>query len=409
MTAQEKNAYQAAVDIIAALRAGDHAALLAGGCVRDRLLGRVPKDFDVATDATPDEVSRIFPRARRVGAKFGVMLVHKYGHDVEVATFRTDGPYSDGRHPDHVEFGTEGQDALRRDFTINGLFQDPTDDRVIDHVGGQEDLNHRIVRTIGDPQERFAEDHLRMLRAVRFATRLGFEIEPRTADAIKRLADRLRGISPERVWRELEEILAGPERMRGWTLLVATGLRAHLATHWPQMDSDTLVTRRLAALPARPVDPALGLAAVFRGAGDRQITDACEALRLSNRMARRVRWLVSTLDTAGDESSLELADLKVMMADPAWAELVDLLKADLIATEADRAPVERLRRRAAAIAEKDISPKALLSGDELLEMGMAAGPRMGELLDALYRAQLNEQIKTHDEAVAKAKAHMAGD
>lgn len=407
MTTQGKNAHQAAVDIIAALRASDHAALLAGGCVRDRLLGRTPKDFDVATDATPEQVSRIFPRARRVGAKFGVMLVRKYSHDVEVATFRTDGPYSDGRRPDHVEFGTEYQDALRRDFTINGLFQDPTDDRVIDHVGGREDLELKIVRTIGDPHQRFAEDHLRMLRAVRFATRLGFEIEPRTADAIKRLADRLRGISPERVWRELEEILAGPQRMRGWTLLVATGLRAHLATHWAQMDSDALVARRLAALPSTPIDPALGLAAVFRGADDSRITDACEALHLSNRLTQQVGWLVSKLDAAGDESSLDLADLKLMMANPAWAELVDLLRADLIATEADLAPVERLRRRAEAVAKEDISPKALLSGDDLLEMGMSPGPRMGELLDALYRAQLNEQIKTREEAVAKAKARMA--
>lgn len=409
MTAQGKKAYDAALDIIATLRAADHDALLAGGCVRDRLLGRTPKDFDVASDATPEQVGRIFPRARRVGAKFGVMLVHRYGHDVEVATFRTDGPYSDGRRPDHVEFATQRRDALRRDFTINGLFLDPTDDRVIDHVAGRQDLERKIVRTIGDPERRFGEDHLRMLRAVRFATRLGFEIEPRTADAIRRLASHLRDISPERVWQELEEILAGPERARGWTLLTATGLREHLAALWPQTDSDGLVALRLGALPSELIDPALGLAAVFRGADNGQVANACRALRLSNRLARRVGWLVSTLEAAGDEASLELADLKLLMADPAWPELMDFLEADLIATEADLAPLERLRRRANAIASKDVAPKALLSGDDLSEMGMPAGPRMGELLDALYRAQLNEQIKTRADAVAKAEVHMASD
>ena len=407
MKTPDSQQYQAALDIMAALRAGGHAALLAGGCVRDQLLGRTPKDFDVATDATPEQVGRIFPRARQVGARFGVMLVRKRKHDVEVATFRTDGPYSDGRHPDHIEFGTEREDALRRDFTINGLFQNPTDDLVIDHVGGRADLERKIVRTIGDPELRFAEDHLRMLRAVRFAARLGFEIEPSTADAIQRLAGHLRDISPERVWRELEEILACPHRGRGWNLLVETGLRPFLAVDWPQVDSDRLVAKRLAALPSMPVDPALGLAAVFCGVGKRQVVNVCEALRLSNTLTHRVGWLVSTLHAAGDEKSLELADLKLMMAHSAWAEIVHLLRADLMATEADRAPVDRLCRRAGLISKEDISPEAFVTGDALLEMGMPAGPKMGQLLDVLYRAQLNEQIKTREEAVATARASMA--
>lgn len=404
MTGRHKDAAQAALDVMDRLRANDHIALLAGGCVRDRLLGRTPKDFDVATDATPEQVNRVFPRARKVGAKFGVMIVRRLGCEVEVATFRTDGPYSDGRRPDHVAFGTELEDAQRRDFTINGLFYDPVGDRVIDHVGGRDDLRKRIVRTIGDPDQRFAEDHLRMLRAVRFAARLGFDIDQRTSDAIRRLADRLRAISPERVWGELEEILVGPERARGWSLLVANGLRVHLAAHWPQVDSDALVERRLAALATTPIDPALGLAAVWRGAAPKEIVNACDALRLSNRLSRRVAWLLSTLDRAGDELALELADVKQMMANPSWADLLTLLRADIVATQADSTPVERLSRRASMIADEDIAPDALVTGDDLREMGMAPGPRMGELLDAIYRAQLNEQIKTREEAVSMAEA-----
>ncbi|MCH7994391.1 MAG: CCA tRNA nucleotidyltransferase, partial [Planctomycetes bacterium] len=204
MSAAHKDARLAALRILEKLRARGHTALLAGGCVRDMLLSIPPKDYDVATDATPKRVVRIFPRSRTVGAKFGVVLVRQYGHDIEVATFRSDGTYSDGRHPDTVVFGTDVEDARRRDFTINGLFFDPIEERVIDHVDGRRDLEAGVIRTIGEPEARFAEDHLRMLRAIRFAARLGFVIEPRTMAAIKCLAQRLGDISTERVWLELE-------------------------------------------------------------------------------------------------------------------------------------------------------------------------------------------------------------
>ncbi|MBU0718712.1 MAG: CCA tRNA nucleotidyltransferase, partial [Planctomycetes bacterium] len=185
MTTQRHTAWDAALQIIKRLRAEGHTALLAGGCVRDRLLAQTPKDFDIVTDAPPERVKEIFPRARKVGAKFGVMLIRKYGFDTEVATFRSDGTYSNGRHPDQVTFSSDIEDAQRRDFTINGLFHDPIEDLVIDYVGGRADLEARILRTIGNPEQRFGEDHLRMLRAVRFASRLGFEIEPTTMAAIR--------------------------------------------------------------------------------------------------------------------------------------------------------------------------------------------------------------------------------
>lgn len=406
MTTSRRDAWQAALQIITALRTQGHVALLAGGCVRDRLLNRVPKDYDVATDATPDRVREIFPRARSVGAKFGVILVHKYGHNIEVATFRTDGPYSDGRHPESVTFGTEFDDARRRDFTINGLFYDPIGERVIDHVSGRDDLDHGIIRTIGDPEERFAEDHLRMLRAVRFATRLGFEIEPQTAGAIKRLAQDLKTISPERVWQELEQVLADPEREKGWALLLETGLRKHLSAHWAQVDSDDLVQDRLAALPGRMIDAGLGLAALFAGASKAAVTKSCDALRLSNRMARRVGWLVAWLESAREEHALELADLKLLMANVGWPQLLDLLQADLSATGGDPGAWVRLRNRASSIDAEDVAPPPLLTGDDLSTMGMSPGPRMGELLEALYRAQLNDQIRSRDAATTMAREWM---
>ena len=402
MRTRARDAWQSALEIIKLLRAEGYNALLAGGCVRDRLLQRTPKDYDVATDATPDRVQEFFPRARKVGAKFGVMIVHKDGHDIEVATFRTDGPYSDGRRPDSVVFGTEIEDAKRRDFTINGLFYDPIGDRIIDHVRGRGDLDRRVVRTIGDPDQRFGEDHLRMLRAVRFATRLGFEIEPETADAIRRLAVQLKSISPERVWLELEEVLSVSQRSRGWSLLVETGLRDHLCTHWPQRDSDARVERRLAALPSQTIRPSLGLAAIWCGGIRRDLTRASEALRLSNRLSREVIWLVTSLESVRHEESLEMADLKLLMANAVWPQLLDLLQAELVATESDPSPCERVRRRASSIAAKDVAPEPHLTGNDLCELGLSPGPRMGELIDLLYRAQLNEQIQSREAAMTVA-------
>ena len=289
MSAQRLEAWHAALDTIKKLRAEGHVALLAGGCVRDRLLNRTPKDFDVATDATPERVKQFFPRARQVGAKFGVMLVRKFGHEIEVATFRTDATYSDGRHPDAVTFGSDVEDARRRDFTINGLFYDPIDDRVIDYVSGRADLEAGIIRTIGDPDRRFAEDHLRMLRAVRFAARFGFQIEPATANAIARHAARLETISAERVWQELEMILTDPGRVCGWSLLLDTSLREHLTPAWPQeRDDDAVVGARLAALPSQQIDASLAMAAALCTHPAKQAASVCRAMRLSNRLSKAV-------------------------------------------------------------------------------------------------------------------------
>ncbi len=407
MSDERHSSWDAALRTMKKLRAAGHVALLAGGCVRDRLLRRTPKDYDVVTDATPERVHEFFPHARKVGAAFGVMLVRKFGHNIEVATFRSDGPYSDGRHPDAVTFGTDVEDAQRRDFTINGLFFDPFDDRVIDYVGGQADLDARIVRTIGDPHQRFAEDHLRMLRAVRFAAQLGFQIHPDTTEAMRQLAAELSTISPERVWMELAMLLTDPSRANGWALLMETGLRPHLSPAWPENSTDdAIVQARLTALPPHPVDASLALAATLGSFTPDAAQGVCHALRLSNQVTRTVTWLIRSLPTVRAEASLELADLKLMMAQDAWPDLLELLTTDLTTVGPSLEAYERIRDRASAIPAAKIAPPPLLSGRDLCDLGMSPGPRFGQILDAVYRHQLNEQITSREAAVARARELM---
>lgn len=404
MSRRPRNAWDAALEIIRRLRAQGHVALLAGGCVRDRLLGLAPKDFDVVTDAVPERVLEIFPRARNVGAKFGVVLVRRFGHDFEVATFRADGPYSDGRHPDSVKFGSDIEDARRRDFTINGLFLDPVDDRILDYVNGRPDIEAGIVQTIGDADQRFEEDHLRMLRAVRFAARLGFTIDPKTAESIRRHAHQLVTISAERVWMELEVILSEPARARGWQLLVDTGLRAHLSTAWPHSPAaDLAIIARLDALQKQPVSPSLALSAALRALDKKTVAGVCRSLRLSNRSSKAVNWLIASLPVVGDEANLDLAGLKTLMAEQPWPELLELLRVDLVAAGEELTSYERLTARAETISDDCIAPPPLLDGDRLASLGVEPGPRMGEILDAVYREQLNERIETSEQAEAMAR------
>lgn len=408
MNPKPHTAGQAARQIIKKLRSSGHIALLAGGCVRDMLLNRIPKDYDVATDARPARVQEIFPRTRLVGAKFGVVIVRQSGFDTEVATFRSDGPYSDGRHPDAVTFGTDIEDARRRDFTINGLFLDPLDDRVIDYVGGRDDLTAGVIRTIGDPDHRFSEDHLRMLRAVRLAARLGFTIEAQTANAIERLAPNLKAISAERIGQELEEILTAPTRAAGWALLAQLGLCDHLVSGLRfDRHPDSVIQCRLTALPDAVIDPPLALAVLLCDGKSDAAEDFCRALRLSNRLTQAVVWLVRSLPMLRRESDLELADLKMLMAEPTWPQLVELLRAVLTSANADLTPYWSVRRRAEAIDPADIAPPPLLTGDDLAAMGMSPGPRFGEILKNVYRAQLNTKIATRDEAAALVRQMMA--
>ena len=408
MSSPREDAWSAAMRIVSKLRAHGHRALLAGGCVRDRLLGLPPKDYDVATDAVPDQITALFPQSRHVGVKFGVILVRLYGQDLEVATFRSDGPYTDGRRPDHIVFGNEAEDARRRDFTINGLFHDPVDDKVIDYVGGRRDLEAGVIRTIGNPDARFGEDHLRLLRAVRFAARFGFVIEPETQAAMERHAAHLAVISAERIWMELEGMLAAPTRAAAWEMIQTTGLRGYLAPSWDvRKDEESLDSKRLAALPTATLAPEVGLAALLSGRTREGVVRITRELRLSNQQSDAVGWLVRSLPAALDESRLELADLKRLMAHPHWSDLLLLLRADVEARGADPEPCARLSERASQIPPEQVSPPPLLTGDDLQSMGLKPGRRLGEIWEAVYRAQLNDAVTTRAQAEALVKGMMA--
>jgi len=416
MSHSRRDARQAALSIIRTLRDAGFAALLAGGCVRDMLLGREAKDFDVVTDALPDQVQHAFPRARAVGKQFGVILVRRFKHDIEVATFRTDGGYSNGRRPDQVRFTNDIEDARRRDFTINGMFYDLFNDQVIDHVGGRADLEARIIRTIGDPHQRFAEDHLRMLRAVRFATKLDFQIDPQTLAAIRLNAPKLARISPERIWMELEGIITNPCRARGWELLTESTLHHHLLKNWDwPADECKMIGARLAALPPESVSPSLALAALLCAGSVRRAEMFGRSLRLSNDQIRRTCWLVTELPRVQAESSLELADIKVYAAHPGCEDLLALLKAELTGAHAaaaghkDQTVYDRVAAHIRAVDPADASPPPLLSGDDLIAAGFTSGPRFGEVLNAVYRAQLNERITTHADALEMAHRLMEND
>lgn len=421
MKPRAEKAKRAARSVLEQLRAAGFTALFAGGCVRDTLLARAPKDFDVATDARPERLLKIFPHARRVGAQFGVILVRKYGCHVEVATFRSDGPYSDGRHPDSIRFGTAEEDARRRDFTINGMFLDPdpsgtqadfpTDpDGVIDFVGGRADLQARMIRTIGEPQERFAEDHLRLLRAVRFAARLGFDIARDTFAAMRELAPRLADISPERIWMELELILADPSRARGWKLLRDAGLHEWICPAWSSEDDDEVGPMpRLAALPQQSWNVSLPLAVATIPRPRAVVNRICRELRVSNELRESVHWLQEAFRRMRRQEPLELADVKGLMASPNWPNFLELSRAESRVGGLPVAAVEELEQRAAAIKPSTVAPAPLLDGEGLHAMNVPAGPVYGRVLHAVYRAQLNEEIRTQAEARALAERLLAGE
>jgi len=385
--------------IVRRLRIAGYQALWAGGCVRDMLRQVKPKDYDVATSAKPMEVNNLFRRTLMVGAKFGVVIVLGPGTQVEVATFRRDVTYKDGRHPERVVYSDAEQDALRRDFTINGMFYDPFEDKVIDYVGGQVDLRRKIIRCIGQPQRRFDEDHLRMLRAIRFASTFGFTLEDSTARAISDQAQKIKRISAERIADELLSILKDPGRAQGISLAGELGL---LKVIMPEVDY-TCAAQRLARLSGASA-PA-GLACLLYGldqtyqpkqAGQRAKTIA-RRLKLSNQLVDQTAWLTETVRAlVADQAQIEelsLAQLKKMLASGIFRELLWLYK-----TVAPERACRQLQRRSRQIDPKTISPTPLINGNDLLAMGLRAGPKMGKCLADLYEAQLNELIKTKAQA-----------
>ncbi len=380
-----------------------HTALWAGGCVRDMLLGRKPTDYDVATDAEPDRVVSLFSRTRCVGEQFGVVLVKQGRRWTEVATFRTDLDYADGRHPTDVVFTTAEQDARRRDFTVNGMFHDPVADKTVDYVGGREDLERRVVRAIGDPVERFAEDSLRMLRAVRFAAKLDFTIHPATGAAIAEHAPDITRVSAERIREELEKMLTHRGRARAVADAATCGLMDHL---WPDPQWSTERTAAavgmLERLPKRVGFPC-ALAALLGRYPAGEVDRICRDLTCSNDERVTTVWLVEHREALNEPDKVSLADLKLLMQCPAFGDLLHLFNARLAAEGRDLEPYETMRHRAAAIPADEIAPAPLVTGDDLIAMGYAPGPAFGRVLEAAYRKQLDGEIADRDAARALAR------
>jgi poly(A) polymerase len=389
---------KAAIAIIKELRRKGFEALLAGGCVRDMLLSRQASDYDVATNARPDEVIGIFPRTLKVGAKFGVVIVLIQGRQVEVATFRTETGYVDGRHPDSVKFSSAKEDAARRDFTINGMFFDPLEKKVFDYVGGRADLEKKIVRTIGKPAERFGEDYLRMLRAVRFSTKLGFKIESSTWSAICSNAKKITQISGERIAIELESILAHPNRASGVSMLLECGLAGAIFLGF----DEERIKLGIAVLGQlrKQVDFSLALASLFAGCETEFAFEKCRILKLSRNRHKHIKFLLANRGRLLDEQ-MSLSDLKKILAEPYFWNLYELQRAIQKATIGGRKSISaliNLRRRIKSLGDVELRPKPLLSGHDLIRLGAIPGPVLGQLAEELYTAQLEGTLQTIEQA-----------
>ncbi len=419
--------------IVDRLRAEGCVAYLVGGCVRDKLLGVDSKDFDVATDAPPEQVQRLFPRSETVGASFGVVLVKSADAVVEVATFRKDFDYRDGRRPERVSFTSSAEDdAQRRDFTINGLFYDPVAEEVIDYVGGRRDLDAKLVRAIGEPSARFEEDHLRMLRAVRFAARLGFAIEPRTLEAIRRNALKISRIAPERVRGELDRILTEGAARRGFELLDETALLEHILPevkrlqgveqapqHHPEGDVWTHTLLMLEGLPnGVSVTLAMGVLLhdigkpdTFERAPDRirfhghverglEIGEAiCRRLRYSNAETDQILALIGNHMKFMHLTDMRPGKLKRFLRQPKFDEQLELHRLDCASSHGKLDNYDFARDTLASLGEEQLRPPPLVTGSDLIAAGFRPGPRFSEILAAVEEGQLEGTLRARDEAL----------
>jgi len=412
-----------AESVVRQLRGAGYQALFAGGCVRDLLLGRTPKDYDVATDARPEQVRDLFGHRRTlaVGASFGVVVAlpsrseRESGVDpVEVATFRTEGPYLDGRRPENVAFTTPEEDAKRRDFTINGMFLDPVEDKVLDFVGGETDLRAGIIRAIGDPRERMTEDKLRLLRAVRFAATLGFRLDEATAAAVREMAGQLTVVSAERITQELRRMLVHPNRRRAVELCAECGL---LEVIFPELEpvlrlgkigphspwERTLRALEVLDRPRLETSLVILLHSVI-GRDDRPDIDQIgRRLRLSNTEVELMSWVAGHRRDLGAIRHRTLWFRKRLCAHPAVGDLLRVERALRTATGEDLADVEYFERFLAVTPSEEIDPPPLLTGSDLIAGGLKPGPEFKRLLDAVRNAQLDGAIATRDEAADLAR------
>jgi poly(A) polymerase len=430
------DARQLAERICRTMRAAGHQAYLVGGCVRDILLGREPADYDVATDATPDRVQEIFPRSLAVGAQFGVIIVTDEDAQVEVATFRCDVGYSDGRHPDHVEYtGSAKEDVRRRDFTINALLLDPETNEVLDYVGGRDDLRAGIIRAIGDAAERFREDKLRLVRAVRFAARFRYAIEAGTFSAIAKLAPDVREVSPERIRDELTKQLTEGAARRAFELLDETRLLPELLPEiarmkgieqppqfHPEGDVWTHTLLMLEQLPAGS-SPTLAWGVLLHDVGKpptftppsgpdgrirfdehvevgtRMAEDICRRLRFSNEDTEQIAALVANHLRFKDVKQMKLSTLKRFVRLKRFEEHLELHRLDCLSSHRNLDAYNFVSRFLVETPPEQVRPPRLITGEDLMGMGFVAGPSFKKMLEAVEEAQLNGKLQSHEEAM----------
>ena len=403
MKAQDQSK-QAALAVVETLQKAGFEAYFAGGCVRDEIMGLAPQDYDVATSAHPEEVLRHFPKAQKVGVAFGVVLVRRRGAAIEVATFRSDGQYDDGRRPTSVTFSSAQLDAQRRDFTCNGLFCDPIRGTILDFVQGRADIQARCLRAIGDPARRFAEDHLRMLRAIRFAARLNFQIETSTLAAISRHAAALAHISRERIGQEMRMILTHPSRRRAAQLLLATGL---LQPVWPwPLEPAHVQAAKLSWLGGLPEQAgfALALTALLCDLSSTHNAHTMpEAMQqswvLSTQETADLRFLLSQLPVLQNWKSQRVAVLKRILADSRAKDLLALYRAGTPDANTKLELEARVRELSAA----PLAPDPLVTGDDLIAMGQRPGPKFRAWLEELYNQQLEDQFPDRTAALTAAR------
>ena len=432
-------AREAAAGIVARLRSAGHQAYFVGGCVRDLQLGREPKDFDVATSALPDQVLNLFEKTFAVGAHFGVVLVSTGEILTEVATFRSDGAYSDGRHPDAVRFSTSPEeDAKRRDFTINGMMLDPDSGSLLDMVGGMQDLNAGLIRAIGDPATRFAEDKLRMLRGVRFSARFGFQLEPETERAIERLAPAVDQVSRERVRDELTRMLTEGHARRAFELLDATRLLVQVLPevvklkgvaqppqYHPEGDVWLHTLLLLHGLTAGcPVALAwaallhdIGKPATFRVAPDRirfdghveagmRIAEAiCRRLRFPNHETEQILSLIANHMRFADLYKMKESTLKRFFRLEHFDQHLALHRLDCLASHGSLELYDFARRRFETLPQEEVRPRLLVSGKDLIEAGYRPGPQFSQMLAMAEDAQLEGSVQTREQALALIQQH----
>ena len=422
-----------ATRIVRRLRDAGHEAFFAGGCVRDRLLGREAHDIDVATSARPEEVQKLFPRTVAVGAQFGVIVVLEDGAEFQVATFRADGAYIDGRRPESVTFTTAEGDAHRRDFTVNGLFYDPIDNKILDYVGGEADLKAGIIRCIGSPADRFQEDKLRLLRGVRFAAVLGFRFDPATWAALREMAPSIRAVSAERIRDELAKIFAHPSRVHGFDLLDESGLLEVLLPEVTEMkgceqppefhpEGDVFVhTRLMLSLLPETVAVPLVFSVLLHDIGKPRAARVDETgrirfnghesvgaamaeevfgrLRFSNAQTEATVAAVKNHMAFKDVQHMRVATLNRFLARPTIDDELELHRVDCLGSHGLTDNYDFLLAKRAEFSREPLIPPPLLTGQDLIAMGWKPGPLFKRVLDAVQVRQLEGSLASREKAI----------